>query len=233
MPAAARPHRRMSLALREDENGKPDLSDAVELATASAVLHHRDLGAWLEAIPIAAYENQPGDVLYDVMRTAVRTTGPEVIDGVVAATTPPPGAERLAMLDRAAQDLDDERRREGLTMRVAAAEGRVTERAFAAGPAPDASSREVHAVGGEAMAKLPHSVAIIQADAEVHPRRGSDLVIGRSQCECEPLRVVEHQDPVPVASRWARPEAEIRLAEVAESLLVTDGNSEMIHRPRR
>jgi len=100
-------------------DGEPDLSDAVEPAIASAVLHHGLRGAWVEAIRIAAYENQPDDVLHDMMRTAARTTGPEVIDGVVAATAPPPGAERLAMLDRAAQDVEDQRRRDGLSMRVA------------------------------------------------------------------------------------------------------------------
>jgi hypothetical protein len=123
-------NRRMFLSLREDENGRPDLSHAVEPAIASAVLHHGDPGAWVNAIRIAAYENHPDDVLYDLMRTAVRTTGQDVIDGVLAATTPPLSAERLAMLDRAAQDLEEQRRREGFTMRFAAPEGRVTELVF-------------------------------------------------------------------------------------------------------
>ena len=123
-------NRRMVLSLREGPNGEIDLSDAMEPAIASAVLHHGDADAWVNAIRIAAYENQPDEVLYDLMRTAVRTTGQDVIDGVLAATTPPLSYERLAMLDRAAQELDEERRREGFTMRLPTPEGGVAEFVF-------------------------------------------------------------------------------------------------------
>lgn len=123
-------NRRMFLSLREGPDGEPDLSGAIGPAISAAVLHGGDPGAWVNVIRMAADQGEPDDVLYDLMRTGVRSSGQEVIDGVLAASTPPMSGEHLALLDRAEQDLAEEKHREGFVLRMPAPDGDVTEIAF-------------------------------------------------------------------------------------------------------
>ena len=122
-------NRRMFLSFREDATGEIDASDAVGPAIAAAVLHHGDVDAWVNAVTLAAHENEPDPDLYDLMRTAIRTTGDEVIDRLLTAT-PPLDQARVVLLDRAAQDLEEERRNEAFTMRLSSDDGVVTEFEF-------------------------------------------------------------------------------------------------------
>jgi len=119
-------NRRMFLSLREGAEGELDLSDALEPAIAAAALHVDDPGAWVNAIRIASDVGADAAVVYDLMRTGVRKAGQAVIDDVLAARTPPMSSEHLALLDRAAQDLADEKHREGFVLRIPAPEGGMT-----------------------------------------------------------------------------------------------------------
>jgi len=124
-------NRRMFFGIREDPGGEPDFSDAVQPAISAAVIGNNDPGAWINAIRLAAHSGEPDEVLYDVMRTGIRSGGDEVIDEVLAASTPPMSAEHLAILDRAAQDLADDKHREGFLLRIPAPDGNMEEIAFA------------------------------------------------------------------------------------------------------
>jgi hypothetical protein len=123
-------NRRMFLSLREGPDSEPDFSGAIGPAISAAVLHGGDPGAWVNVIRLAADEGEPDDVLYDLMRTGVRSGGQEVIDGVLAASTPSMSEEHLALLDRTEQDLAEEKHREGFVLRMPAPDGDVTEIAF-------------------------------------------------------------------------------------------------------
>lgn len=124
-------NRRMFLSLRAGPHGESDVSDAIEPAISAAVLHGDDVAAWVNAIRIASDLGVPNNLLYDLMRTGARSGGQAVTDELVAAGTPPRSTEHLALLDLAAQDLADEKHREGFVLRMPGPEGGVTEFEFA------------------------------------------------------------------------------------------------------
>lgn len=116
-------NRRMFLSAREGPDGEPDMRGAVEPAISAAVLHRGDPDDWVNAIRVAADAGEPEPVLYDLMRVGVWSGGPEVIQGVAAATTPPLSREQLELLDRVVQDLAAAKREEGFTLRWPTSEG--------------------------------------------------------------------------------------------------------------
>ncbi len=121
----------MFLSLREGPQGTLDFTDALEPAISAALPHADEVGAWVNAIRIASDVGVADEVLYDLMRTGVRKAGHRVIDDVIAARTPPMLAEHVALLDRAAQDLADEKHAEGFVLRVPGEGGRMVEFEFA------------------------------------------------------------------------------------------------------
>jgi tetratricopeptide (TPR) repeat protein len=112
-------NRRMFVSFGMGENGEPDATGALEPAISSALLDRGDPAVWLNAVMIAAAAGEPDSVLYDLMRTGVRSAGQEVVDSILSAESPLIGETQLVLLDRGVEDLARERRGEGFVLRMA------------------------------------------------------------------------------------------------------------------
>jgi hypothetical protein len=79
---------------------------------------------------MASAQGEPDSVVYDLMRCGIFKTGQEVITDVLATETPPLKAEHVQLLDKAAQDIAEQRSAGGFQLRMRSPEGTVAEFVF-------------------------------------------------------------------------------------------------------
>ena len=91
------------------------------------------VGGWVGAITTAANDDRPDAFLYDLMITAARLAGQQVVDRLLGAERPP-DPSRLAVLERATADYEAYRRAGGFVMRFPNPDGTVVEVPFASPP---------------------------------------------------------------------------------------------------
>jgi tetratricopeptide (TPR) repeat protein len=116
-----------------DDGEHANTSRAVEPALCAAVLHRIEPDAWVGAIATAADDDRPDAFLYDLMITAVRLAGQEVVDRLLGAERPP-HPSKLAVLERATADYEARRRAGLFVMRFPDTDGTVVEVPFESPP---------------------------------------------------------------------------------------------------